>query len=132
MYNVDSNSDKKEEGEFDDMDLSCNKLSIQLLANDSNICSKKRHVIVDKDDEIEKFPKSKTTQEKKPPIKNVRIKSGKTSVPISGLVSCPSPDIQGIHMNTNIVILALNLFQILTKFQEETRQWRIIPQRTYK
>ncbi len=52
-YNGDSNSDDDDEKiEFIDVDLPYNKLSVQLLANDSISCAKKRRRITDdKDDE---------------------------------------------------------------------------------
>ena len=114
------------------MNLSYNKLSVQVLANDSNTRSKKRRVIVDTDDEIEEVPKPKTTREKKTPVKRVGKKSTKASVPISGLVGRPPPDIQAILMNTNIVIPALHLFQISPKFREETRRLMTVPRRPRK
>ena len=92
-YNIESNSYNKRDVEFVDMDLPYNKLSVEVLANESNTRSKKRHIIVNTDDEIEDVPKPKTTREKKIPVKHVGKKNTKASVPISGLISCPSLDI---------------------------------------
>ncbi len=52
-YNRDSDSDNDDKDiEFIDVNLPCNKLSLQRLANDSIIRTKKRRVITDnKDDE---------------------------------------------------------------------------------
>ena len=68
-YNGDSDSDEKEDVEFIDVDLFCNKFSIQLLANNFTAGSKKKHVVIDIDDETEEVLKAKTTQEKKTPVK---------------------------------------------------------------
>ena len=113
-YNWDSESDNDDDDvEFVDINLPCNKLSIQLLVNDSITCTKKRLVITeDKGDEP---PKPKINQEKKKPVKRVGKKSAKASAPISGFVGQPPPDIQALLRNTNIVIPALYLFQILPK-----------------
>ena len=115
-YNGNSDSDNKGDVKFVDIDLPCNKLSVQLLANDSNTHSKKRRVIVDTNNEIEEVPKPKTTREKKTPVKHVGIKSTKASESICSLIDCPPSDIQVILMNTNIVIPILHLFQTLPKF----------------
>ncbi len=55
-YNGDSDSDDDNENiEFIDIDLPYNKLSLQLLANDSITHTKKRRVITDdKDNELSK------------------------------------------------------------------------------
>ena len=131
-YNGDSDSDEEEDVEFVDVDLPCNKLSVQLLANNSTTRSKKRRVVIDTDDEAEEVSKVKTTREKKIPVKRVGKKSSKASVPISGLVGKPSPDIQALLMNTNIIIPALHLFQISPKFREETRRLMTVPPKPRK
>ena len=114
------------------MDLFSNKLIVQVLANDSNTRSNKRRIIVDTDDDIKEVPKLSTIREKKILVKRVEKKSTKVSVPISGLVARPSPDIQAILMNTNIIISTLYLLQISPKFPEETRRLMTAPQRPYK
>lgn len=108
-YNGDFDSDSDKDIKFVDVDLPCNKLSLQLLANNFITYTKKRQVIK-VDDEDDKFPKSKATLEKRKPVKQVKKKSNKTSVFIASLV-CQSPlDIQVFFMNINIVIPALHLF----------------------
>ncbi len=119
-YNGDSNFDSDNEVEFVDIDLPCNKLSVRLLANDSITCTKKR-CILETEDEADEPSKVKATRERRTPVKRLGKKSSKASVPISGFVGKPPPDIQALLMNTNIVIPALHLFQITPKFQEETR-----------
>ena len=108
-YNGDSDSDSDNNVEFVDIDLPCNKLSVQLLANDSITRTKKRR-IRKTEDEADEPLNSKVTREKKTPVKQVGKKSSKVSVPISGLVGKPPPDIQALLMNTNIVIPALHFF----------------------
>ena len=66
------------------------------------------------------------------PVKQVRKKSSKASISISGLVGKPSPNIQALYINTNIVILALYLFQISPKFCEEIRRLMTVPQKPRK
>ena len=58
--------------------------------------------------------------------------SSKASVLIYGLVGKSSPDIQALFMNTNIVILALYLFQISLKLSEKTRYLMTVPQKPCK
>ena len=123
-YNDDSDSD--EEVEFINVHLPCNKLSLQLLANDATTCPKKRHVD-DIKNEATKAPKTNTAREKKVMVKRVRKKSSKISVPISGFVKYPALDIQALLIKTNIVIPALHLFQTLPKFREETRRLMTVP-----
>ena len=89
-YNDDSDSD--EEVEFIDVHLPCNKLSLQLLANDTTTRPKKRRVD-DVEDEATKALKTNTTREKKVSIKRVGKKSSKTSVPILELVGYPALDV---------------------------------------
>ena len=89
-YNDDSDSDK--EVEFIDVYLPCNKLSLQLLANDVTTRSKKRRVD-DIEDETTKAHKTNTAREKKVPVKRVGKKSSKASVPISRLVKHPASDV---------------------------------------
>ena len=101
---------------FIDIDLSCNKLSVQLLAHNFTAYSKKRRIVIDTDDKAEEVYKTKTTQEKKILVKQVGKQSSKVSVPISDLISKLSPDIQTLFMNINIFIPTLHLFQILPKF----------------
>lgn len=45
QYNGISYSDLENNVEFVDVDLSCNKLNLWLLANDFITCTKKKHVI---------------------------------------------------------------------------------------
>ena len=131
-YNGDSDSDgDDEDAEFVDVDLPCNKLSLQLLANDSITRTKKRRVI-ETDDEDNEPLKPKATREKRKPVKRVGKKSTKASVPIAGLVGQAPPDIQALLMNTNIVIPALHLFQISPKFREETRRLMTVPRKPRK
>lgn len=59
-YNINCNSDNKEDIEFVDVDLSYNKLNVQLLTNDFNTYLKKRCVIVNTNDKIEEISKLKT------------------------------------------------------------------------
>ena len=120
-YNGDSESDNNNEDvEFIDINLPYNKLSLQLLANNSITRTKKKRVIID--DEGDESLKSKTKREKRKPVKQVEKKSTKASAPISDLVDQPPPDIQALLMNTNIVIPAVHLFQISPKFWKETRR----------
>ena len=126
-----SNSDSDNNAEFVDVDLPCNKLSMQLLANNSATRIKKRRVN-ETDEEAGEAPKTSVTREKRVPIKRVGKKSSKASVPISGLVGKPPPDIQALLMNTNIVIPALHLFQISPKFREETRRLMTVPRKPRK
>lgn len=119
-YNGNSDSDLHNNIKFVDIDLPCNKRSIQLLANDSITCIKKRHVLKTEEKAIEPF-EAKVTWEKKTPVKLVEKKSSKESIPISGLVGKLPLDIQTLFMNTNIVILVLDLIQISLKFCEEIR-----------
>lgn len=68
-YNCDSDSDDDDEDvEFVDVNLPCNKLSLQLLTNNCITCTKKRRLIEtgDKDDEL---PKPKVMREKTKPVK---------------------------------------------------------------
>lgn len=130
-YNGNSNSDSDNNAEFVDVNLSCNKLSVRLLANDTITRTKKRRVL-ETENEVDEPPKVKATREKKIPTKRVGKKSSKASVPISGLVGKSPPDIQAFLMNTNIFIPALHLFQISPKFWEETRRLMIVPQKPCK
>lgn len=114
-YNGDSNSDSDNNVEFVDIDLPCNKLSIQLLANNVVTRTKKRHVL-ETEDEADESSKVKATQEKKIPTKRVGKKSSKASNPISGLVGKPPLNIQALFININIFIPALHLFRIFLKF----------------
>ena len=88
---------------------------MQLLANNSAIRTKKRRVNKT-NEEASEAPMTNITQEKKVLIKRIGKKSSKASVPISGFVGRPPPDIQAFLMNTNIVIPALYLFQVSPKF----------------
>lgn len=110
----DSDGDDKDI-KFVDVDLPYNKLNLQLLANQFITRTKKKYVIKI-DDKDDKPLKPKATREKKKPVKQVRKKSTKVSILISGLVGQPLSNIQALFINTNIVILALHLFQILQKF----------------
>ncbi len=59
-YNGDSDLDDDDEDiEFINIDLPCNKLSLQLLANNSITRTKKRHVITDNKDNESPRPKAK-------------------------------------------------------------------------
>ena len=91
-YNGDSDSDDNDEDvEFVDVDLPCNKLNVQLLANDSITRAKKRRVL-ETEDKADTPPKIKATREKRTPVKRVGKKSSKASVPIFSLVSkSPNP-----------------------------------------
>ena len=130
-YNGDSESDNNDKDiKFVDVNLPCNKLSLQFLANDSITHTKKRRVITD--DEDDEPPKLKANREKRKPVKRVEKKNTKASATISGLVGHPSPNIQVFLINTNIVILALHLFQILPKFQEEIRRLMTVPRKSCK
>lgn len=106
--------------EFVNVDLPCNKLSLQLLANDFVTCIKKRQII-EMDKEKVEPPKPKAIWEKKKPIKQFGKKSTKASISISDLVGQLPPDIQALFINTNIVILVLYFFQISPKFWKKTR-----------
>ena len=108
-YNRDLESDNNDKDvKFVDANLLDNKLTLQLLANDSITRIKKRRVITD--DEDDEPPKPKANREKRKPVKQVGKKSIKESASISGLVARPTFDIQALLMNTNIVIPALHLF----------------------
>lgn len=122
----DSYSDKHVE--FIYIDLSCNKRSVWLLANDSVTHTKKRRV-VEIEDEADEPPKTQSTREKRIPVKQVGKKSSKTSVLISEFIGKPLSDIQALLMNTNIVITALHLFQISPKFREKTSCLMTVPQK---
>ena len=87
-YNGNSDSDSDYNIKFVDIDLLCNKLNIQLLANDFITHIKKRHKIEIKN-QADKLLKSKVTWKKKIPAKQIRKKSLKVSIPISGLISKP-------------------------------------------
>ena len=71
---------------FVDIDLLCNKLNVQLLANNSIIHIKKKYIL-EMEDEADKPLKAKVTQEKRTPVKQVQKKSLKILVYISGLIS---------------------------------------------
>lgn len=128
-YNGELDSDDNDEDvEFINVDLPCNKLSIQLLVNDS-ITRTKRRQTIETDNENDKRLNPKATWEKRKPVKQVGKKSTKASVPISSLVGQPAPDIQALLINTNIVITVLHFFQILPKFREETRRLMTVPRK---
>ena len=91
---------------------------MQLLANNYATGIKKRYVNKT-DEEASDAPKTNVTQEKNVPIKHFGMKSSKTSALISGFIYRLPLDIQALLMNTNIIILALYLFQISPKFWEE-------------
>ena len=75
-YNGNSDFNIHDNTEFIDVNLSCNKLSIWLLANDSIACIKKRRILETKDKANKTF-KVKTTWKKKIPIKRISKKSSK-------------------------------------------------------
>ena len=60
-YNRDFDSDEEEDVEFVNIDLSCNKLSVQLLVNNSIIRSKKRREVIYTNDKAEEVSNAKTT-----------------------------------------------------------------------
>lgn len=108
-YNGNSDSNFNDNVEFIDVDITCNKLNIRLLDNDSITCIKKRRILKTEDIANEP-PKVKATGGKKISVKEIGKKSSKTSVPIFVFVSKSPPDIQALLINTNIVILRLHLF----------------------
>ena len=59
--NSNSNSDSDNDVEFADINLSCNKLSVHLLANDSMTLTKKRRVL-ETEDEGDEPSKVKSTR----------------------------------------------------------------------
>ena len=67
-HNGDSDSDSDNNVEFVDINFPCNKLSVQLLANDSITRTKKRHV-VKTEDKANELLKIKVTWEKKTLVK---------------------------------------------------------------
>lgn len=91
-YNGNFNSDSNNNAQFINIDLSCNKLNIQLLVNHTITCIKKRHVL-ETNNKKDKSLNVKATQEKKIPIKQVGKKNSKASVPISGVVDKTPSDI---------------------------------------
>lgn len=128
---LNSNSDSNDYAEFDNVNLPCNKLRMQLLAKNSATCTKKT-CINKTDKKAGKAPKTNVIQEKRIPIKRVEKKSSKVSVPISGFMSKPPPNIQAFLININIIIPALYLFRISPKFYEETRHLMTIPRKPHK
>lgn len=114
-YNSTFDSNSNNNVEFININLPCNKLSIQLLANDSMTYTKKKYV-VEIEDKANEPPKSKPTPEKRVPIKQVGKKSSKVSVPIYSFIGKASLDIQTFLIKINIVILELQFFQISPKF----------------
>lgn len=126
-YNRNSNSDKEEDVDFVDVDLPCNKPSVQLLVNDSITYSKKKRGVIDVNNELDKLSKAKTAQQKNTLVKHIGKKSSKAFMPISGLIGYSLLNIQAFFMNTNVVIPALDLFQILLKFRKEIRRLITVP-----
>lgn len=131
-YNKDSDSNEKEDTKFVDVNLSYNKLSVQLLVNDSTAHLKKKDVILETKDKVNKSLKIKIIREKAIPVKQVKKKCSKASVFISGLVSKSPQNMQALFMNPNIVIPALDFFQILPKFQEDIKHLMIVSHKPYK
>lgn len=68
------------------------------------------------EDKVNKLPKAKAIQEKIIFIKQVEKKSSNASVSISGFNSKSFLDFQTFFIIINIVISALHLFLILSKF----------------
>ena len=126
VIHYNNNFDLNKKVEFINIHLLCNKLSLQFLVNDATICPKKCRVN-DIEDEAAKASKTNTTKKKKVSIKRIRKKSSKALVPILKLVKHPTPDVPALLIKTNIVILALHLFQILLKFKEEIRRFITVP-----
>ena len=94
---------------------------MQLLASYFVICTKKSRVNKT-DKEAGEALKTNITYKKKVPIKLVKKNNSKASIFISGFVSKPLLNIQVFLINTKIVILVLYLFQISSKFREETER----------
>ena len=108
-YNGDFDSDSNNNVEFVNIDLLCNKLSVQLLANNSITHTKKRYVF-EMEDKADELLKAKVTQEKKTPVNRVEKQSSKALVPVFDLIGKRPPDIQALFINTSIIISALYLF----------------------
>ena len=68
MIYYNNNSDLNKEVNFIDVYLPCNKLSLQLIANNAITCSKKRY-IDDVKNKATKTPKTNTTKEKMVSVK---------------------------------------------------------------
>lgn len=106
QYNSYHASNSNDDTEFVNVDLPCNKLSVQLLANKSATRTKKQYINkIDK--KVGQAPKTNVTQEKRVLIKFIGKKSSKTSIFISDFMGKSLSDIQAFFINTNIVILAL-------------------------
>lgn len=84
------------------------------------------------DNKDNKLSKPKTIQKKRNLAKQIEKKGTKTLILIFGLIGHPSSDISVLYINTNIVILALYLWQILLKFQEEKKRLMTILHISYK
>lgn len=114
-YNGNSNFDFDNNAEFVDINLLCNKLSIQLLANNTITCAKKRYLLKTKN-KVDEPSKVKAIQEKKIPIMQVKKKCLKVLILIFSLITKSFLNIQALFINTKIVIPMLYLFQIFLKF----------------
>ena len=118
-HNSHYNSNFNYDAEFVNIDLSGNKLVVQLLANNSATRTKKRHVNEIKNKTIRALIID-ITGEKKVLVKCVGKASSKTSVSISIHFKYLASDVQTFPMKINTIILALYLFHIFPKFQKET------------
>ena len=102
---------------------------MQLLANNSVTCTKKRHVNETEDKAI-RAPTANITREKKVLVKCIGKENSKASVSISGYFKYLVSDLQAFLMKINTVISALHLFQISLKFQKETCYVMTTPEKT--
>ena len=84
-YNSNFKFNSDDNTEFIDIDLPCNKLNIWLLANDSILCTKKRHVLKI-ENEANEASKVKAIWEEKISIKQVGKKISKALVLIFDLI----------------------------------------------
>lgn len=107
--NSNFNSNFDNNAKFVNVNLSCNKLSISLLANNTIFYIKKKCVFKIKE-EVYESCKIKATQKKKISTKQISKKSLKVSVLIFSPIDKFLPNIQILFINTNIVILVLYLF----------------------
>lgn len=89
--------------------------------NNVAICPKTCHIDNIKNKAI-KAPKTNTTKEKKVLVNWVRKKSSNISIFISKLIKHPTLDVQALFIKTNIIILALHLFQISPKSRKEIKR----------
>ena len=92
QYDSHYNSNSDDDVEFVDVDLPCNKFGMQLLANTSPTCNKKRHINKTEKEAIRTL-KVDITRENEVPVECIRKKSSKTSVSISGHFKYPASDV---------------------------------------